>query len=302
MKKRLLSIVLTAVLCLGLLPTAVFAENEGATEIWLGGGGVISKPATYPVQAEENKDSDGSVSLSKSDAAKGDIVTITVKPDRYYKVGNVIVRDSKGKELPVKDNGNVTYTFEMPADKVTVKPTFLWVNPFMDVTENDYFISAVEWMLKHDVTKGTTETTFSPYQNCIRGQIVAFLWRSAGSPAPKSTINPFSDVSEDAYYCNAVLWAVENGFAKGTDDTAFSPDQTVTRGQTVAFLYRMAGSPDAYGNSFSDVEDDAYYGPTVRWAVGLGITQGTGPETFSPNEPCNRAQIGTFLYRQNGGK
>ena len=98
MKKRLLSIVLTAVLCLGLLPTAAFAEDEGATEIWLGsGGGVISKPATYPVQAEENKDSDGSVSLSKSDAPKGDIVTITVKPDRYYKVGNVIVRDSKGR-------------------------------------------------------------------------------------------------------------------------------------------------------------------------------------------------------------
>ena len=126
-----------------------------------------------------SKDPDGSVSLSKTSAAKGDKVTITVKPERHYEVDEVIVRDSKGKQLAVKDNGDGTFTFEMPADKVTVEPTFSWVNPFADVANSAYYVDAVEWMLKREVTQGTTETTFSPNLNCTRAQIVTFLWRAA---------------------------------------------------------------------------------------------------------------------------
>ena len=116
-----------------------------------GGGGGSSRPSTYPVKAEVSKDPDGSVSLSKTSAGKGDKVTITVKPERHYEVDEVIVRDSKGKQLAVKDNGDGTYTFEMPADKVTVEPTFTWVNPFADVANSAYYVDAVEWMLKRDL-------------------------------------------------------------------------------------------------------------------------------------------------------
>ena len=261
------------------------------------GGGGSSRPSTHPVQAEVSKDPDGSVSLSKANAAKGDKVTITVKPERHYEVDEVIVRDSKGKQLAVKDNGDGTFTFEMPADKVTVEPTFSWVNPFADVANSAYYVDAVEWMLKREVTQGTTETTFSPNLNCTRAQIVTFLWRAAGSPAPKGTAG-FADVPAGSYYAKAVAWAIENGITGGTGDGLFSPDAACTRAQSAAFLYRAAGSPAVGGSAgFSDVAADAYYAQAVAWAKEHGITDGIGGGLFGSANDCTRAQIAAFLWR-----
>ena len=261
------------------------------------GGGGSSRPSTHPVKAEVSKDPDGTVSLSKTSAAKGDKVTITVKPEQHYEVDEVIVRDSKGKQLAVKDNGDGTFTFEMPADKVTVEPTFSWVNPFKDVADNAYYVDAVEWMLKREVTQGTTETTFSPNLNCTRAQIVTFLWRAAGSPEPKGTVS-FADVSAGSYYAKAVAWAVENGITGGTGNGLFSPDATCTRAQSAAFLYRAAGSPAVSGSAgFSDVAADAYYAQAVAWAKEHGITDGIGGGLFGSANDCTRAQIAAFLWR-----
>ena len=261
------------------------------------GGGGGSRPSTNPVQTEVSKDPDGSVSLSKTSAAKGDKVTITVKPERHYEVDEVIVRDSKGKQLAVKDNGDGTYTFEMPADKVTVEPTFTWVNPFADVANSAYYVDAVEWMLKREVTQGTTETTFSPNLNCTRAQIVTFLWRAAGSPEPKGTVS-FADVSAGSYYAKAVAWAVENGITGGTGNGLFSPDAACTRAQSAAFLYRAAGSPAVSGSAgFSDVAANAYYAQAVAWAKEHGITDGIGGGLFGSANDCTRAQIAAFLWR-----
>ena len=261
------------------------------------GGGGSSRPSTHPVQAEVSKDPDGSVSLSKTNAAKGDKVTITVKPERHYEVDEVIVRDSKGKQLAVKDNGDGTFTFEMPADKVTVEPTFTWVNPFADVTNSAYYVDAVEWMLKREVTQGTTDTTFSPNLNCTRAQIVTFLWRAAGSPEAKGTVS-FADVSAGSYYAKAVAWAIENGITGGTGDGLFSPDAACTRAQSAAFLYRAAGSPTVSGSAgFSDVAADAYYAQAVAWAKEHGITDGIGGGLFGSANDCTRAQIAAFLWR-----
>ena len=261
------------------------------------GGGGSSRPSTHPVKAEVSKDPDGTVSLSKTSAAKGDKVTITVKPEQHYEVDEVIVRDSKGKQLTVKDNGDGTYTFEMPADKVTVEPTFSWVNPFKDVADNAYYVDAVEWMLKREVTQGTTDTTFSPNLNCTRAQIVTFLWRAAGSPEPKGTVS-FADVSAGSYYAKAVAWAVENGITGGTGDGLFSPDAACTRAQSAAFLYRAAGSPAVNGSAgFSDVAADAYYAQAVAWAKEHGITDGIGGGLFGSANDCTRAQIAAFLWR-----
>ena len=261
------------------------------------GGGGSSRPSTYPVKAEVGKDPDGTVSLSKTSAAKGDKVTITVEPERHYEVDEVIVRDSKGKQLAVKDNGDGTFTFEMPADKVTVEPTFSWVNPFADVANSAYYVDAVEWMLKREVTQGTTETTFSPNLNCTRAQIVTFLWRAAGSPEPKGTVS-FADVSAGSYYAKAVAWAIENGITGGTGDGLFSPDAACTRAQSAAFLYRAAGSPTVSGSAgFSDVAADAYYAQAVAWAKEHGITDGIGGGLFGSANDCTRAQIAAFLWR-----
>ena len=261
------------------------------------GGGGGSRPSTNPVQTEVSKDPDGSVSLSKTSAAKGDKVTITVKAEQHYEVDEVIVRDSKGKQLAVKDNGDGTYTFEMPADKVTVEPTFTWVNPFADVANSAYYVDAVEWMLKREVTQGTTETTFSPNLNCTRAQIVTFLWRAAGSPEPKGTVS-FADVSAGSYYAKAVAWAIENGITGGTGNGLFSPDAACTRAQSAAFLYRAAGSPAVNGSAgFSDVAADAYYAQAVAWAKEHGITDGIGGGLFGSANDCTRAQIAAFLWR-----
>ena len=127
--------------------------------------------------------------------------------------------------------------------------------------------------------------------------MVTFLWRSAGAPQPESSLNPFTDVADTAYYYDAVLWAVEQGITNGTTATTFSPNATVTRGQTVIFLWRYSGSPEADGSCFTDVAADAYYATAVAWAAGEGITSGTTATTFNPHDPCTRAQIVTFLYR-----
>jgi hypothetical protein len=188
----------------------------------------------------------------------------------------------------------------MPASKVEIKASFskIAAPSFSDVDADDYFAEAVEWAVVNGITKGTSATTFSPDASCTRAQMVTFLWRSAGSPAPKTSSNPFADVKADAYYYDAVLWAVENGITKGTSATTFSPDATVTRGQTVTFLYRAAGSPEMLnGAAFTDVAADAWYAPAIAWAVEQSITMGTSATTFSPDADCTRAQIVTFLFR-----
>ena len=168
---------------------------------------------------------------------------------------------------------------------------------FRDVPANAYYREAVEWAVEQNITGGTSANTFSPDVSCTRGQIVTFLYRATGSPAPKSTTNPFKDISSTDYFYNAVLWAVENGITSGTGADTFSPGATVDRGQTVTFLHRAAGSPLAGSTGFNDVSDGAYYAKAVAWAAENGITGGTGSNKFSPGADCTRGQIVTLLYR-----
>lgn len=170
---------------------------------------------------------------------------------------------------------------------------------FVDVKPGAYYEIPVNWAVENGVTTGTGPTTFSPDEDCTRGQIVTFLWRAAGSPEPVSAYNPFVDVSENTYYYKAVLWAAEKGITTGTSPDTFSPFDTCTRGQCVTFLCRYAGVSvnDGVENPFADVNKDTYYYKPVLWAVNEGITTGTSPITFSPNENCTRGQIVTFLYR-----
>ena len=170
---------------------------------------------------------------------------------------------------------------------------------FRDVKLGDYYYDAVKWAVENGITEGTSAETFSPGASCTRAQMVTFLYRAAGSPAPKSTTNPFKDISSTDYFYNAVLWAVEQGITSGTSADTFSPTATVTRGQTVTFLYRAAGSPAVSGGSFSDVATDAYYANAVAWASQNNITSGTGNGKFSPGADCTRGQIVTLLYRAN---
>ena len=114
-------------------------------------------------------------------------------------------------------------------------------------------------------------------------------------------VSPFADVATDAYYYDAVKWAVNKGITNGVSETLFGPDQACTRAQIVTFLWRAAGSPEPKsGSTFADVAADAYYAKAVAWAVENGITKGTSETTFHPDETCTRAQGVTFLYRALG--
>ena len=172
---------------------------------------------------------------------------------------------------------------------------------FTDVKNDAYYADAVKWAVDRGITNGQTTTLFGAEASCTRAQIVTFLWRAAGSPVPQTTKNPFTDLSEDAYYYQAVLWAVEQGITVGTTETTFDPDQTCTRGEAVTFLHRNAGEPVAAGNhGFQDVNGSDYYDNAVQWAREKNITSGTTETTFSPNAHCTRGQIVTFLYRNLG--
>ena len=169
---------------------------------------------------------------------------------------------------------------------------------FNDVKSGDYFYDAVNWAVEKGITTGTSATTFSPNATCTRAQIVTFLWRASGSPEPKTASNPFTDVAANAYYCKAVLWAVENGITTGTSATTFSPDAPCTRAQGVTFLWRANGSKAASAAaSFTDVASDAYYAPAVAWAAEQNVTGGVGNGLFSPDTTCTRAQNVSMLYR-----
>ena len=243
----------------------------------------------------------GAVSVTPSAAAKGSTVTITAKPDNGYKLDKLTVTDQSGNRLSLNDQGNGKYTFTMPSGKVNVDAAFSKIATtisFRDVKQSDYYYDAVKWAVEKGITEGTSTETFSPHASCTRAQTVTFLWRAAGSPEPTGTVNPFSDLSPNAYYYKAVLWAVENGITQGTSTDTFSPDATVTRGQTVTFLHRAAGAPSHGGNAaFLDISDNDYYSDAVAWAEQNGITSGTGNGKFAPNAVCTRAQIVTLLYR-----
>ena len=266
-------------------------------------GGGSSSPS-YSVTTP-GKTENGTVTVSPRSAEKGDSVTITVKPDSGYQLDDLTVTDKNGKELKLTDKGNGKYTFTMPAGKVEINAAFVKeveTSPFSDVSTSAYYYEAVKWAQEKGITGGIGNGLFGPNRPCTRAQIVTFLWRAAGSPAPKS-MSSFTDVPADAFYAKAVAWAVENGITGGTGDGKISPDATCTRAQAVTFLYRASGAPAVSGNAaFSDVATNAYYAAAVKWAEKNGITGGIGGGLFGSDNNCTRAQIVTFLYRNYQSK
>lgn len=262
------------------------------------GGGSTSGSSSYPITIP-GKTENGSVTISPRSAEKGDIVTITVTPDSGYQLDALAVTDKNGKELKLTDKGNGKYTFTMPSGKVKINATFTKEaepSPFSDVSTSAYYYEAVKWAAENGITGGVGNSLFGPNQPCTRAQIVTFLWRAAGSPVVNYAMN-MTDVAEDAYYGEAVRWALSEGITTGTGDGKFSPDATCNRAQSVTFLFRAIGKIVDSKAEFSDVLTDSYYANAVAWAVENGITNGIGDGMFGPDNSCTRAQIVTFLYR-----
>ena len=276
--------------------TLTILRNSG-TGGMTGGGGGSSSPS-YSITVDKTKN--GTITVSPRNASHGDTVTITATPDKGYELEMLKVLDRSGDALKLTEK-NGKYTFKMPSGKVTIKASFVEEAPeqiFKDVPANAYYYEAVKWAQEKGITGGIGNGLFGPNDPCTRAQIVTFLWRAAGSPAPKNTGTAFGDVKPGSFYEQAVAWAVENGITGGTGEGMFSPDATCTRAQSVTFLYRASGSPAVSDKAeFSDVSTTAFYADAVAWAAKKGITTGIGGGLFGSGNDCTRGQIVTFLWR-----
>ena len=293
------------------IPAKMPAENMTVTARWTavgsgssGGGsssGGSSREDWEPSYAVSTpgKTENGTVSVNPKNAGQGDRVTLTVKPDPGHVLETLTVLDSKGKALPLTDKGGGMFTFTMPNGQVEVKAVFaaeVKTASFRDVPVDAYYYDAVKWAAEKGITTGQADGLFGSDRSCTRAQIITFLWRAAGSPVVNYAME-MGDVSADAYYAEAVRWALSRGITSGTGGGAFSPDDACTRAQAVTLLARALSAKAGSAANFTDVPADAYYAQAVSWAVENGITTGVGGGRFDPNATCTRAQIATFLYR-----
>ncbi len=186
-------------------------------------------------------------------------------------------------------------SFTIPqVDAVASAPKAEVVGSFVDVPVSAWYAEPVKWAVDRGITNGTSPTTFSPDNTCTKAQIITFIWRAMGEPM-YTTPHSFTDVNYKDYYFIASQWAYEKGMVEG--DT-FGADKSVTRADTVVYLWKMSGSPDVGTvSTFTDVPADAPYAKAVAWAVKNGITSGTSVTTFSPDNTCTRGHIVTFLQR-----
>ena len=232
------------------------------------------------------------VTLKADDPAPGEVFDKWVVTE-----GDVTIKDPAAAETSfVMGDADVKVEATYKCDGGDNCPSKSLVD--VDRGANSWYHEAVDWAVVNKVTNGIDPTHFGPTNACTRAQAVTFLWRAMGEPEPTLKENPFKDVAADAYYYKAVLWAAEKEITNGVTADTFAPDATCTRGQIVTFLWRAEGKPASEAEiAFTDVPADAYFADAVAWAVENGITNGTSPTTFAPNDNCTRAHIVTFLYR-----
>ncbi len=264
--------------------TATYTDSEGNT---------VEVPGTWAWE----KDDDTVV-------ARGTAYTWVFTPDdtdTYESVtGTVVLRrgSSGGSSGGSSSTGTGTGTGTGTDTGCTSTDT---ETIFTDVASSAYYADAVAWAVENGVTNGTSDTTFAPEKSITRAEVVTFLWRLAGTPEPTIT-SAFEDLDSAAFYYDAVLWACETGVTNGTSETTFSPDDIVSRAQIVTLINRYSGETAENAETpFTDVDADSYYAAAVAWAYEVGVTTGTGENTFAPEQTCTRAQVVTFLYRAFAG-
>lgn len=271
-----------------------------------GGGGSSSTRYTVTVEDADN----GSIRVNPSRAERGDTVTITVDPDTGYELDTLIVRDSSGNRIDVERQSDTRYTFEMPSRRVTVEATFVEITeepvpsglPFTDVHTGDWFYDAVEYAYKNGMMDGIGNNLFSPNGTTTRAMIVTILHRLENQPASGSST--FTDVPANQWYTNAVAWAAANGIVDGYGDGRFGPNDTITREQMAAILYRYAqfkGYDVSNTGNLSGYTDAAQVSEWARtamgWANAQGLITGNTATTLNPTGSATRAEVATILMR-----
>ena len=248
----------------------------------------------------------GTVSVDTRYAEEGEWVYITVNPDAGYRLSDLTVTRPSGNTVKVEHvRGNV-FRFAMPGVRVTVDAEFVRTTmPFTDVSRGQWFYDAVSFVYWRDLMDGVTSTQFAPDATTTRAMVVQILYRMAGSPTVRGS-SPFYDVSNGAWYADAVIWAEANDIVNGMTTTTFAPNTAVTREQLATMLYRYAQyrhyntSAGANTNilSYYDANRISEYAfSALQWACGEGIMDGTGTGYLSPQGQATRAQLAAMLMR-----
>ncbi len=247
-----------------------------------------------------SKVENGSISVSPVRASKNSTITITVKPDEGYELSKLTVTDKNGDKIKVTDKGNDKYTFTMPASNAEISASFVKVAtpdtglPFRDIERSDWYYEAVKYVYAEGMMGETATDLFSPKQTITRGMIVTILYRLENEPEISG--NPFTDVAENAYYKEAIVWGAANGIIKGYGNGKVRPNDSITREQIAAILYRYAqykGIKISNLSELSAFKDAASVSPyaveAMLWAVGNGIMQGNGNGVLNPTGTATRA-------------
>lgn len=302
----------------------IFESNTTLTAKWnrrSGGGGSSSSSYDGYVSVDDSKN--GDVSISDSRADEGDTITITTKPDNGYVVDKVVVEDEDGDKLDVTEKSDNKYTFEMPNGDVTVTVTFKEDTSsdeeeeetkdeettdetalgFLDVSRNDWFYSAVEYVVNHDVMSGVSDSSFAPNATLTRGMLVQTLYNLEDRP-DNNGINIFTDVTTDAWYTDAVIWANNENIVSGMGEGIFAPNAEITREQMALMLYNYAQckgydvSASAELSAFTDGADvSSWASHAVQWAVAEGLMSGMGNGTLAPQGTATRAEVSSIMMR-----
>lgn len=269
-------------------------------------GGSSSGKTTYKVTTSAVNN--GGVNASPSNAEKGATITITLSPDKGYKLDKLTVTDGSGKSVSTVKKSDTVYTFTMPASAVTVGVSYAKADEtpskttFNDVSANDWFASAVDYVTGKGMMNGTADNTFSPKANTTRGMVVTVLYRLENQPSTSAA--SFTDVASGAYYANAVAWANANGIVSGYGSGKFGPNDKVTREQLAAILYRYAQYKkyDVSGanslDGYTDVQSVSSYAvPALQWANAAGVVTGKSGSKLDPKGNATRAEVAAMLMR-----
>lgn len=269
-------------------------------------GGSSSGKTTYKVTTSAVNN--GGVNASPSSAEKGASITITLSPDKGYKLDKLTVTDGSGKTVSTVKKSDTVYTFTMPASAVKVGVSYVKATEtpsktkFNDVSANDWFASAVDYVTGKGMMNGTADNTFSPKANTTRGMVVTVLYRLENQPSTSAA--SFTDVASGAYYANAVAWANANGIVSGYGSGKFGPNDKVTREQLAAILYRYAQYKkyDVSGanslDGYTDVQSVSSYAvPALQWANAAGVVTGKSGSKLDPKGNATRAEVAAMLMR-----
>ncbi len=265
----------------------------------------------YTVKLPERVEN-GSVTVNHRNALRGSTVTLTVTPEEGYALGELTVTDKDGKEVALTDNGDGTYTFKMPYGGVTVKAVFKCLGgencpgrKFADLDVNAWYHEYTDYVLAHDLMHGISVDRFLPEDTVTRAQMVMVLWNMSGSPVVNYYMT-YSDVSEGAWYAEAIRWAASEEIAGGYGNNRFGPDDPITREQMAAMLYRYE---QEYGQGgftgdwmyrlpFTDLDKMSDWAiEAVAWCNMNGVIKGRDSGVFDPRGYARRNEMAAVLMR-----